>query len=351
MLPANPHSNTKVKARSFSGAGVWIRRLVSVFAFGVVLYLFWPLIGELSAVIDLFQHAQWAWLALAACIQCVSYICLTALNYLLLSPFSGKIRFWRLMAVLPAMAFIEVALPSAGLSGVVLRARLLGKNGYSVEASSFTLLMEMIYIAVVSVILSITGVWYLLKSGGILLSQLIILIMIMMLLIGGGFLSHRIGRDKQRAMLWAEWVVTRWNRVMRGLGRPEISMESLSDRVNRFYEGLSQLKRVPPIFLLGLAFGRVALDVATLGACFIAFRYPISPSALLIGYGLVLLLSGLAALPGGLGLVDVSLAVIFARLGAPGAVAVAAALSYRLIAFWLLRFIGFVSWQVLEARV
>jgi uncharacterized protein (TIRG00374 family) len=128
-------------------------------------------------------------------------------------------------------------------------------------------------------------------------------------------------------------------------------MESLTDRANRFYEGLSQLKRVPPIFLLGLAIGRVALDVATLGACFIAFRYPISPGALLIGYGLVLLLSGLAALPGGLGLVDASLAVIFTRLGAPGAVAVAAALSYRLIAFWLLRFIGFVSWQVLEARV
>jgi uncharacterized protein (TIRG00374 family) len=65
---------------------------------------------------------------------------------------------------------------------------------------------------------------------------------------------------------------------------------------------------------------------------------------------LVLVLSGLAALPGGLGLVDASLAVIFARLGAPGAVAVAAALSYRLIAFWLVRFIGFVSWQILEAR-
>ena len=351
MLPVNPHSNSVGKSRSFSRVGVWIRRLVSVFAFGVVLYLFWPLIGELRNVIDLFKHAQWAWLILAACIQCISYICLTALNYLLLSSFSGKIGFWQLMAVLPAMAFIEVALPSAGLSGVVLRARLLGKNGYSVEASSFTLLMEMIYISVVTVILSIAGVWYLLQSGGIRLSQLVILITIMMLLIGGGLLSYRIGRDKQRAMLWAEWVVTQWNRVLRGLGRPAISIESLTDRINRFYEDLSQLKRVPPIFLLGMAIGRVALDVATLGACFVAFRYPISPGVLLIGYGLVLLLSGLAALPGGLGLVDASLAVIFTRLGAPGAVAVAAALSYRLIAFWLVRFIGFVSWQVLEVRV
>ncbi len=69
-----------------------------------------------------------------------------------------------------------------------------------------------------------------------------------------------------------------------------------------------------------------------------------------IGYGLMLLLSGLAALPGGLGLTEASLAVIFARLGAPGAVAIAAALTYRLLAFWLLRLVGFASWQVLEVR-
>ncbi len=350
MRPANPDSNAKVKSHSYSRVGVWIRRLLSVFAFGVVLYLFWPLIGELRNVVDLFKEAQWAGLGLAVCIQFISYFCLTTLNYLLLSPFSGRVGFWRLMAILPAMAFIEVALPSAGLSGVVLRARLLDKNGYSVEASSFTLLMETIYISGVMMVVSIAGVWYLVESGGIRLSQLAILSLIMVLLISISFLFYRMGQDKQRGVLWVEQVVTRWNRMMHALGRPSISMEGLTDRVNGFYDGLSQVKRVPPMILLGLATGRIALDVATLGACFIAFHYTIPIGILITGYGLVLAFSGLAALPGGLGLVDASLAVIFARLGAPGAVAVAAALSYRLIAFWLVRFIGFVAWQILEVR-
>jgi uncharacterized protein (TIRG00374 family) len=96
--------------------------------------------------------------------------------------------------------------------------------------------------------------------------------------------------------------------------------------------------------------GRVLLDVASLGVCFAIFHYDIPLGVLLTGYGLTLLLSGLASLPGGLGLADLSLAVIYARLGAPGAVAVAAALCYRLIAFWLLRLIGFVTWQVLEVH-
>ena len=81
-----------------------------------------------------------------------------------------------------------------------------------------------------------------------------------------------------------------------------------------------------------------------------AFTYSVPLGILLTGYGLMLALSGLGALPGGLGMADLSLAVVYARLGAPGAVAVAAALAYRLIAFWLLRFIGFITWRILEAR-
>jgi glycosyltransferase 2 family protein len=351
MSPANPDSNSVAKTRSDPRMGIWIRRLLSVLAFGVVIYLFWPLIGELSNVVDLFKHAEWIWLGLAVSIQFISYTCLTELNYLLLSPFAGKIGFWRLMAILPAMAFIEVALPSAGLSGVILRAHLLGKNGYSAEVSSFTLLMETVYFAVVMMIVSIVGVSYLLKRGEIHPIQLASLTLIMMLLIGGGILLYRTAQDKQRGMMWAGWLSKRWNQMMRAFGRPAMPVESLIERVDRFYDGLSGLKRVPPILLWALAFARIALDIATLGLSFVAFHFAISSGILLTGYGLVLVFSGLAALPGGLGLVDASLAVIFARLGAPGAVAIAAALSYRLIAFWGIRIIGFVSWQVLEAQV
>jgi uncharacterized protein (TIRG00374 family) len=341
-------TNFKPSSRS---KGIWIRRLISVFAFGVALYLFWPFIGEFRNLIDLFKHAEWAWLGFAIVIEFISYIWLTWLNYLLLSPFSGKIGFWRLMAVLPAMAFIEVALPSAGLSGVVLRARLLSKNGYSAEAATFTLLMETIYLGMAIVVASAAGFWYLLNSGGIGLRQLAILATILILLLNSGILIYRIGHDKQRGTSWAKWMVTRWNRVLHALGRPVISMESIVARFNRFHEELHQLKHVPPILLFGLAIGRVTFDVAILGTCFIAFRYAVSSSILLTGYGLMLVLSGLASFPGGLGLVDISLAGIFARLGAPGAVALAAALSYRLLTFWLVRLIGFVAWQVLEARI
>jgi uncharacterized protein (TIRG00374 family) len=88
--------------------------------------------------------------------------------------------------------------------------------------------------------------------------------------------------------------------------------------------------------------------VATLGAAFYMFGYPISASDLLIGYGMILLFSGSASLPGGLGLTEASVPVIFLWLGVPGSVALAAGLVYRLIAFWLVRFVGFFCWRALE---
>lgn len=348
--PVSPPPRAVDKSPSISKRRLWIRRLFSVLVFGIVCYLFWPVIGELRNTLDVLRQAQWAVLGLAASTQLLSYSSLTALNYVLLSPFPGKVGFWRLMAILPAMAFIEVALPSAGLSGLVLRARLLGKNGYSAEVSSFTVLMETIYIAGMMVVASLAGVWYLLEKGNIHLKQLVILSILMLLPIIGGLLFYRIGQDQERSLRWAGWLLSRWNQLMSFFHLPVISLESVNERVNSFYQGISGLQRVPPILLLAFAFVRVALDVATLWVCFLAFHFAISPGILLTGYGLVLGLSGLAALPGGLGLVDVSLAGIFARLGIPGAVAVAAALSYRLLAFWLVRFVGFVSWQILEAR-
>ena len=144
---------------------IWVKRGITILAFSIVLYFFWPLLGELRKTVDLFREAQWGWIVAAFLLQFASYANLTGLNRLLLRPFEGKISFWRMMAVLSSLAFIEVAIPSAGVSGVVLRARLLGKSGYSLEASMFTVFLEAIYISSVMIVVSLAGIWYLVQYG------------------------------------------------------------------------------------------------------------------------------------------------------------------------------------------
>jgi glycosyltransferase 2 family protein len=112
---------------------------------------------------------------------------------------------------------------------------------------------------------------------------------------------------------------------------------------------LTRLGDAPRWKFILAAYGRSAFDVLALGLCFTLFHHPIPIGTLFVGYGLTLMLSGMASLPGGVGIADASIPIIFAGLGVPGAVALAAGLTYRLMAYWLVRFVGFVSWQVLES--
>jgi len=330
-----------------------LKPILSLAAFAVILYLFWPLLGELKDTADLFREVSWCWLVAAVTVQMLSYLCLAGLNYYLILPFAKAVRFWRLMAVLPAMAFIEAAVPSAGASGLILRARLLRPDGIPPEISTFTVILETVYLVSIMVTLALGGVWYLGYAGGIGEFNWIMLALLTFISIGAGTVIYFGVKDRQRVHHWIDQLTMHWSRFRVHIKQPPVSPSvraQFSARVDDFYEGLAQLKHVPIWRFWATSFGRVSLDVATLGVCFAAFQYSISLSALLAGYGLVLLLSALAALPGGLGMADASLAIIFTRLGVPGAVAVAAALAYRIISFWLLRFIGFFTWQTLETR-
>jgi uncharacterized protein (TIRG00374 family) len=328
----------------------WFKIIFTVIAFGVMIYLFWPLIGEIRNAAQLFLTIRWNWAILAIVTQVCSYAFLTGLNLALLRPFPGRIGFLRLMAVLPATAFIQIAIPSGGLSGVVLRTRLLGKNGYSSVASTVTMLLESIYLAAVMIFVSSAGVWYLINAGDLKTKQLVFAGVLIIVLFGGGAWIYRTGSDRQRGTALSLKVLNTWNRLLEKFKRPPQSTDDWLARLDEFYQGLAHLEKTPIWHFLFFSAGRVVLDVASLGLCFKAFDFAISPGILLTGYGMILVFSGMSTLPGGMALADVSLAVIYSRLGAPGAVSVAAALSYRLISFWMVRFTGFITWQFLEER-
>jgi hypothetical protein len=85
----------------------------------------------------------------------------------------------------------------------------------------------------------------------------------------------------------------------------------------------------------------IVFDMLTLYLVFLASGHPVGPGTLLAGYGLPLLLGKAPLLPGGLGIIESSMAALYISLGVPGAVAVVVVLVYRLISFWLPSLLGF----------
>ena len=329
---------------------VWIRRAVSVIALGVVVYLFWPLLKDIRAAARLFATAHWGWLAVALLVQFASYCSLTWLNVLTLKPFAGRIGFWRLMLVLTTMAFITSAVPSAGASGFVLRARLLSRNGYAAESSTFSMLLELLYQVIGTLLVGLFGLGYLLKTGTLSLVQIILLGAAVLVVSLALLLGWRLISNTRRSLRIVERLAGLWNRLAARLHWRALDPETVRDRLDTFQRGLGELGKIPRWKFFLATVVRLLLDVASLGACFALLGYMIRPDILLLGYSLLMIISALSILPGGLGLADVTVMVMFNRFGVPGSVALAAGLTYRLLAFWLVRFIGFVAWQLLESR-
>ena len=90
------------------------------------------------------------------------------------------------------------------------------------------------------------------------------------------------------------------------------------------------------------AFLNMAFDLLTLYFLFIAAGEYVSLGVLLAGYGLPLLLGKVAfIIPGGVGVVESSMTVLYNQLGIPPATTVVVVLGYRLISFWIPSLAGF----------
>ena len=348
MPPADSEGVTPSQEVSQKPTRKWWRLALSVVLLGLLLYFFWPLLGEIKAAADLFRTAEWIWLLVAILVQVVSYSFLTWLNALSLQPFSGQIRFISLAGVLTSMAFISVAIPSAGLSGVALRVHLLRKYDYLPEEALFSLVVETTLEFIALATVAVIGVAYLIQSGGLTPINVLSLVLLGVLVIVIGWLSWRVVSDYERSKRVLEKFVQYWNRFGKRFER--LDFEELHERLIYFNHNLGRYPRSSLVKFPISAYGKVILDVITLGVCFRLFGYSIAPETLLVGYGLILTVSGVSALPGGLVMTEAFVPVIFSRLGVPGSVALAAGLTYRLIAFWLVRFIGYISWLILERR-
>ena len=244
----------------------WLKRIITLVLLGIAVYLFLPLVGEIRSAANLFRSADWRFFALAVVIQAVSYCSYTGLNVVALKPFPGKIGFTDLMGVLTAMTFIQVGLPSFGVSSAALRIHLLGKFGYKPEESLVSMAMESLAEALGLVTVIFFGIGFLLRSGepSVFRRLWIPALFIALLLLFG--LVLRLLADPKRVGRTSTWLASTWNRLF---GR-WLRMDALlfRQRLELLQENLGHYHR-NDLWLFSLtSLSKVYLDVLCLGCCF-----------------------------------------------------------------------------------
>jgi uncharacterized membrane protein YbhN (UPF0104 family) len=123
----------------------------------------------------------------------------------------------------------------------------------------------------------------------------------------------------------------------------------LKDRVAEARETLSVLRQPTKLAQLfgGNLAARIALAVV-LSACLHAFGQPAPLGALLVVNTVVALFAGLMPVPGGLGVYEGALTGGLVAIGIPDAAALAAALTYRMVTFYLPPIWGWIAMRTLQ---
>ena len=122
----------------------------------------------------------------------------------------------------------------------------------------------------------------------------------------------------------------------------------------RIESTLARMREIPlgPAATVGvvtLATGVWLADLCCLLCSFGAVRAPVPWAGVLLAYGAAQVAGSLPIVPGGIGIIDGSLAVILAAYGAGRVPALAATLAYRIVSFWLAIALGWGTVAVLAA--
>jgi len=312
------------------------RTLLLLVLLGLAVHLLLPQIATLEHSVQVLRGMKWWAVALAAGMQVGSYLGSGYLLRAIVATVGQGLSVIR--GTLVTTAAYSIGLVAGGSVGIgAATYRWVRGSGVSTEGALLAGWLPNLFNTGILVLASFAGMIYLLIVHHLTTLQIISFGLIVLVLGSlGGMVVWGVHRRPQLTRA-VQGLAARWARLRRQRYNPVATEEA----VGRLFSAWDMLRaggwRGPA---LGAALN-VILDMLTLYAIFVAAGHPVSVGVLLAGYGLPLLLAKMTILPGGVGLVEGSMAALYTSLGVPDAVTVVAILSYRFLSFWLPSLLGF----------
>jgi uncharacterized protein (TIRG00374 family) len=312
------------------------RRLLPLLLLGLAVHLILPQLTTLSHSLQVIRGMAWWALAAAIAAQMLSYL---GSGYLLqaLAAVAGE-RLSLLRGVAIFAASVSMGLVGGGPVGsIVVTYRWMHGSGAGGEGAVLAGWLPSLLNSAILVLIGILGLVQLLivhelstlQAVGFGITFALLTFIVAIVLWGVHHRSQLTALAMQVGKQWAK------------LRRRAYDPAPTRTAVERLFSAWDTLRtggwRGPAV---GAA-ANVVFDMGTLYLLFIAAGHAVSPGILLAGYGLPLLLGKVSFLPGGVGIVEGTMAALYSGLGVPNAVTVVVILAYRLMSFWLPTLLGF----------
>ncbi len=298
--------------------------------------------GEITGATALLEHAHWAWLVLAVPAEAASILAYAALERRLLRAGAAPIRLGALLNITLAGNAIQNSLPGGPAWAAGFAFGQFRRRGADAVLATWTLVATGFVSAAALVVLSVGGVA--IAAGQASTNDLVGGVAIVAAVAVAIVVAVRLGLHAR----WVPGVLTLAVRLsQRVVHRPE------GDPAVIIREGLDRLTAVRPgvrdwVAAGGWGVSNWLLDCTCLALAFPSVGAGVPWRGLLLAYGAGQLAANLPITPGGLGAVEGSLTVALVAYGGGRIATVAAVLMYRIISFWLLLVVGWLTYLFLR---
>jgi phosphatidylglycerol lysyltransferase len=319
-----------------------------IFGFLMIGFI-WVVVTRFTQVETLMKtlaQGRLVWILAALLFQVINYAVLTATNQSAFSTVGVQSRLLDLIPVTLGAQFANVVAPSGGASGAALFIDDAARRGQSPSRVTAGLLLQLVSAYFAFTLILAVGLAFLFfqhdlnpyEVAAAIAYLLITLAQSGLLLIG-----YRRPDLLRRLLAWVQRVDhSLASKFHRGSFLPEDWAEKNTADFSQAAEAIYK-NRKGQARIIGLSLTSQALDLVSLYALFMAFSWPISFGPLVAGYAMGMLFSIIAIPPGGIGMVEGVMVLVYGSLGIPQDVAVIVSLAFRGLAFWLPLGLGFIS--------
>ncbi len=311
--------------------------LIQLILLGLAVHLLLPQLTTLEHAGQVIRGMALWTLALAVVSQVLSYLSSGYLMQRIVALVGQRVSVTRGMLI--TMAASSIGVVAGGVVGTIAATyRWVRSSGISPEGAWLAAwLPNLFFNNGAMTVASVFGLIHLLVSHALSIAAAVGFGLILLLLsVMVAVVSWGLRRRPQLTQL-SVGAATRWATMRRRTYDPAAT-EAAVGRLFTAWDALASGGWTGPAVGAALNMG---FDMLTLYFLFMAAGHALSPGVLLVGYGLPQLLAKLTILPGGVGIVEGTMAALYHSLGVPEAVNVVVILAYRVLSFWLPTLLGF----------
>ena len=303
-------------------------------------------IGELKTLAHTLVQGQPGWIAAAVVLQVVYFLCYTGLYWSSLDAAGVRGSLWHLVPVTLASLFVNVVAPTGGVAGTAVYIDDAARRGQSATRATAGTLLALIGDMGTFCLVLASGLIYLLVRHDLRVYEVIAAAVLLAVTVGMvAVLILGLLRPVwlERLFGWGAHVA---NGIARRLHRQPLVADTWADENAReFVAAAAAIVAHPGAAARSMGIGLLEqlADVASVYALGRAFAGPISIGVVVAAYGVGVLFWLVAITPGGIGVVEGLMPLVFTSLGVAGNAATVITLAFRGLTFWLPLLLGFIA--------